>query len=558
MLRIRTTETAAPTAVTQYSQQFIVSREALGSNDVRSRLSQAVRDAHSGSGAYGYYVDHVGDHQSGDVIFDGSDGMKSVPYDFDGDAGSAPMLHMDQAKRVMQRTEYDDVPDDEDGMASEYEESMRKAGIYTELPVYERFVSKGERDKMDSSDFAGKGKSYPINKAADVMAAVRSIGRAGSGNYSADQLKKNIIRIAKRKGFTSSLPKSWQGGSSKESGKTRTTVSRETGLSLVESAAALDAIVLTEAAGVKAIPIKVIAPGKGSSAFYPAEVLKRDGPTIFKAGTQVFANHATPAEEAARPEGDVNNLAGVLLRDSEWRDSFVHKGKDLGPGLYSEVKPFSDHANLFTEKGEFLGMSIRASGVAESGKTREGVPVLKEFTGVESVDVVTKAGAGGMILTESARVADAEGDSMTDQEAKELRESNKRLLERIMKQDAKSAGDRLLEGINLPPRSKMRVIENVIERGLPLKDGELDSTKFAELIEAEAKREGAYVADLAGLGRVHTMGSPGGVDPVKAREAKTQRDAEARELRESSADVFGELMGNKEAGKLAASKGEAA
>src|SRR6185369_1053821 len=97
-------------------------------------------------------------------------------------------------------------------------------------------------------------------------------------------------------------------------------VPRETkALSLVESAATLETIRLTEA---KAdYEIKLIAPGKGSSAFYPAEVLKRDGPNVFKAGTHVYLNHPTAAEEAARPEGDVKNLAGVLATGAEYHES---------------------------------------------------------------------------------------------------------------------------------------------------------------------------------------------------------------------------------------------
>ena len=37
------------------------------------------------------------------------------------------------------------------------------------------------------------------------------MGRAGSANYGVAQLKANIIRIAKSKGWKSELPKSWRG-----------------------------------------------------------------------------------------------------------------------------------------------------------------------------------------------------------------------------------------------------------------------------------------------------------------------------------------------------------
>ena len=64
-----------------------------------------------------------------------------------------------------------------------------------------RNIPQGTRNKAKASDFAGKNRSFPILKPADVRAALQSIGRAGSDNYSSDKLKANIIRIAKRKGF---------------------------------------------------------------------------------------------------------------------------------------------------------------------------------------------------------------------------------------------------------------------------------------------------------------------------------------------------------------------
>ena len=66
--------------------------------------------------------------------------------------------------------------------------------------------------KDDLSDFAGKGKSFPINTPGDISAAVHSMGRAGDKNVGASTLKSRIIAIAKRKGWTKYLPKAWQGG----------------------------------------------------------------------------------------------------------------------------------------------------------------------------------------------------------------------------------------------------------------------------------------------------------------------------------------------------------
>lgn len=69
-----------------------------------------------------------------------------------------------------------------------------------------------DRDKIPSEDFAGKNRSFPIVTPGDVSDAASSIGRAGKDNYSSDQLKKNIITIARRKGesFVDELPESWK------------------------------------------------------------------------------------------------------------------------------------------------------------------------------------------------------------------------------------------------------------------------------------------------------------------------------------------------------------
>lgn len=80
--------------------------------------------------------------------------------------------------------------------------------------ITKRNVSQAERDSMDDADFAGKDDSFPIHKPADVAAAASSIGRAGSDNYDTDTLKRNIIRIARRKGpdYVAQLPEAWKDG----------------------------------------------------------------------------------------------------------------------------------------------------------------------------------------------------------------------------------------------------------------------------------------------------------------------------------------------------------
>ena len=489
-------------------------------------LSDAVQAAHKGTGKWASYLDHAGDDESGDVIYSAGGDTMSAPYEMqkgeDGTAATAK-LDLDSARKVSPRVTYEDCPeDDSDGM-----ETMYEAAIYTRggIPLVERFVSKAERDTMDEGDFAGKGKSFPINKPGDIMAAVHSMGRAGSGNYGPAALKAKIIAIAKRKGWTKYLPKAWQ-GDAKESASPS-----GGGMRLVESAATMETIRLVEA---KAdYEIKLIAPGKGSSAFYPAEVLKRDGPKVFGPGTHVYLNHATAAEEAARPEGDVRNLAGVLTSAAEYRESHAK-----GPGLYARMKVFADHAQTVEEKAPHVGMSIRASGVAESGKQRDGLPMLKELTAAESVDVVTRAGAGGMILTEAARAASTQQQeaSMDAEEIKLLRESVARLSGKETRREAIQEGARILRDVSLPDAAKEYVIETVLKESLPMKDGALDITKFTESVNLEARRFGAAI----GGQRVTGMGVAAPVQLTEAQRAEqaAQTKAEDDLYKESWATFF--------------------
>lgn len=85
-------------------------------------------------------------------------------------------------------------------------------GIVTltfDQPSEKRDISTSERKEADESDFAGPHRSFPILKPADVMAAVRSMGRAGDKG-SIPGIKRRIISIARRKGFTAQLPKEWR------------------------------------------------------------------------------------------------------------------------------------------------------------------------------------------------------------------------------------------------------------------------------------------------------------------------------------------------------------
>jgi hypothetical protein len=415
----------------------------LSANDICTRLRDTITDTFRGTGVWAYYIDHIGDSASGQVIYSVDSDIKRAPYTITETAGAAKCtVDTQAAEDVIPRT------------------------------VYE--VEAAESAK-------------PTNA----------------------------------------------------------------GLKLVESAATTETIVLREARA--DYEIKLIAPGKGSTAFYPAEVLKRDGPKVFSAGTHVYLNHPTAAEEAQRPEGDVANLAGVLTTTATY-----HESHPKGEGLYARMKVFADHAQMVEEKAAHVGMSIRASGhaLAEAGRVviKDGVPVLASLTAADSVDVVTRAGAGGMILTEAARTANPiqEVGVVTADEAKQLIESavtaaTAPLRERAIREDARTEAATVLAGVSLPAAAKTRIIERVVATVPRTADGVLDVAKLRESLVAEAKAEGEYIASLTGSGRVVGMGTAPVMDPQES----ARREAQQKSEDETALRVFESLMGNKEAAAIA-------
>ena len=134
----------------------------------------------------------------------------------------------------------------------------------------------------------------------------------------------------------------------------------------------------------------------GSSGYYPREMLERDGPNVWPPGTQVYMDHPGATEQHDRPERSVRDLAGKITTAPVYE----------ADGLYADVEFYPHVAPIIEAMWEDVGMSIRAAGTAESGE-RDGRtgPIITSLTEGVSVDVVTRAGAGGKLvaLLESAR-----------------------------------------------------------------------------------------------------------------------------------------------------------
>jgi hypothetical protein len=112
---------------------------------------------------------------------------------------------------------------------------------------------------------------------------------------------------------------------------------------------------------------------QGSSGYYPAGVLKRDG-----------------TEEIERPERSVRDLAGYMLDDATFEE-----GAD-GRGLFTRVQFTENAKSLVNQLAKVVGLSIRAAGQIEETPSGR---IVRQISEGLSVDLVTRAGAGGRLVT---------------------------------------------------------------------------------------------------------------------------------------------------------------
>lgn len=278
------------------------------------------------------------------------------------------------------------------------------------------------------------------------------------------------------------------------------------------------------------VPIKIISPGWGSSGFYPAAVLERDGPTVFPKGTHMYWNHPTLSEMVERPERDLSDRAATLESDAHWDAN----GAD-GAGLYAVASVRPSYAGSVDELAADIGVSINTSGRVRQGDAegRSG-PIVEALMAdpLTSIDFVTRAGAGGSILQlfEAARGVPTgtqappppqEGImALTAQEEQALRESqtrletdNARLRESLLLRDAREvATSHLATKTDLLEATRTRIATSLAARvaDLPLTAEKLlDRAAYTARIDEAVAAEQQYLSSV-GVGEIRGMGGSGG------------------------------------------------
>jgi len=492
--------------------------------DLCSWLCDALRDC-TPSGCWCYFVDFIGDGESGSIIYCCDGDLMQAPYSISkSTTGVNVKIDVENAVDVAQMTTYVPETDEEAAYAGEADKAAAL------------------KAKMKSL-LKGKAKVKP---AADPKASDQS--EAGARHSKTDQaLIQNIhdhaiaLGAAPASADDNEAEGEAEGGDVDEAASSVEIVGDA--INLREGAVGQDGTAL----------LKLIAPGWGSCGYYSERMLERDGPQVFKNGTKNFWNHQTAAEEAARPEGDLRDLASTLTEDAHYEKN----GPD-GPGLYARANVVEHFRQPVDSLAKYIGMSIRANGIAKEGTAPDGRKgkIIEKLTHGHSVDYVTTAGAGGKVLQlfEAARgrvvetpnqpVAEATEESPMDAAAlQKLQESvtalaadNRKLRERQAVQDAGSAVAEYLGTVRAPQEIKSRVTKRILEGSIPLTDtGDLDRAKVKQFAEAELNDELAFLGRLnpslvVGMGIAQT-GTMTEAQREEIKERKAQQVAVATEAR---------------------------
>ncbi|AZL13790.1 hypothetical protein CXR25_13905 [Brevibacterium aurantiacum] len=159
--------------------------------------------------------------------------------------------------------------------------------------------------------------------------------------------------------------------------------------------------------------IQIVTPGVGSSGTYPQATIEAAGrDKVFGQGLHMYLDHATEAQDWAKPEGSLRDLVGVLDEDAHWDEA--------SGGLVAEARIYSHWRPILEEMKDDIGVSIRAS-----GEVREdaGQRIITKLVEARSVDFVTKAGRGGKVMEvlESARLREGINDETRDLLSKAVR-----------------------------------------------------------------------------------------------------------------------------------------
>lgn len=193
----------------------------------------------------------------------------------------------------------------------------------------------------------------------------------------------------------------------------------------------------------------------GSSADYPVNVIKRDFPESFPAGTRMRANHDGFCEDG----GDITRIVAKTL-DTPWAE------KD---GMYATAYVSENYTTLMREFAEVIGTSISAAGELDPRNDPEHEQFDPEFpktvtrfytaeeSPYNSVDFVEAPGADGRVI----RAVESAAKEIFAEGRFNIREQTKFVGKRVEEKSPKAVPPKANEGKKMDPEEETALVERV-------------------------------------------------------------------------------------------------
>lgn len=322
--------------------------------------------------------------------------------------------------------------------------------------------------------------------------------------------------------------------------------------------------------------------------FYTKESLKKAADSKLFEGAQSFADHPSEIEEQSRPERSTKDILGYY-ENVQFKENEKGQGTLVADLVVSDAISIDwatslmansiEYAKKFQEK-DLIGLSINANGTADPmsidefmksqdlsepvlAKLQEAlaqgiteINVVNELREAQSVDLVTKAGAGGRILQMLEREKKMKKD-FRETEAMETEDGKPAAADGATADHADAAQDEQLFA---------QMIKKYLGKdGGEMSDEEAEAAKHAVEAHKEAGMEGAEAYEAAGKHMQMAMAI--GKKMAGKKEESTEESEEAHEGEEGECGhKEGQTPppspksseGKKESMKIAALSGEVA
>ena len=282
---------------------------------------------------------------------------------------------------------------------------------------------------------------------------------------------------------------------------------------------------LMEAAGIPDMRVRLIEPGWGSSGYYSPKLLSEAAAGGEFNNKHMYWDHRSAME---RRERSLRNFVGVTAPSG----AKYEENGPKGAGVYANVSVIPSYAEAVEAMAPHIGLSIVGGGEAAFGTEEGRRGQIFHTLAIESIDYVTRPGAGGAIVEEFNRHSQPEGKRTEESKPMPTNKPSANIWERMVEQtpntsDFPAAFQSAVEAI-LKEAGLTEVVEAVNEM-------RQEQTRGRHLIAAESAVRGTAMPTVMQARVMESLASDQRFTEANADPAAIANEVIEREMRYAQA-----------------------